>query len=98
MFLAPFNTMAARLDGQTIHSWGEIAWETDGPGGTNMRGGGKTQQGGMSSMAAKLEFMRFALIDEKEAAGAGILGQLQQNMAMAPSREPFSVAPEALKR
>ena len=34
IFLAPMNTMAARLDGDTIHSWGEIQWEAKGPQGS----------------------------------------------------------------
>ena len=82
-FLAPINTMAARLDGQTIHSWGEIEWECDGPGGTFKLGNRKGIKGDMSSMAQKLEWLRFVMIDEIEATGAEILGQLQEHMAEA---------------
>ena len=93
VFLAPFNTMAARLNGDTIHSWGEVEWEADGPGGGNVRGGGKSGKGCMSSMAAKMELLRFVLIDEIEAAGASLLGKLQQHMAEAAREALFKYRP-----
>jgi hypothetical protein len=89
VFLAPMNTMAARLDGHTVHSWGEIEWQTDGPGGGSRVGGGKKRAGDMSSMGAKTELLRFALIDEIEATGASALGQLQEHTAEATRRELY---------
>ena len=83
VFLAPMNTMAARIDGSTIHSWGEIQWERDGPQGGFKLGGRRGQKGDMSSMAAKLQWCRFVLIDEIEAVGAEIIGQLQEHVAEA---------------
>ena len=47
----------------------------------------------MSSMAAKMELLRFALIDEIEAAGASLLGKLQQHMAEAARRSLFKYKP-----
>ena len=44
-------------------------------------------------MAAKLELLRFVLIDEMEAAGAGILGQLQEHMAEAARKQLFKYRP-----
>ena len=86
VFLAPFNTMAARIDGHTAHSWGEIQWKADGPNGGIALGGRKTKND-MSSMAAKLESLRFVLIDEIEATGAELQGELQEHMAEAAPRK-----------
>ena len=83
VFLAPLNTMAARIDGSTVHSWGEIGWQCDTPGGSATLGGGTAAKHDMSSMAAKCELLRWMFIDEIEALGADILGMLEENMAAA---------------
>jgi len=93
IFLAPMNTMAARLDGQTVHSWGEVEWQTDGPGGGFNLGRRKNQAGDMSSMGAKTELLRFILLDECEATGASVLGQLQEHTAEAARRELYKYKP-----
>ena len=58
VYLAPLNSMAARINGYTVHSWGEVGWAKASPrGGMNtfMSGG---DAGGMSTMGAKMELCR----------------------------------------
>ena len=81
VYLAPMNTMAARLDGFTVHSWGEVRWQQEGPRGAFTMSSRKGNKQNMSSMAAKMEWARFILIDEIEATAAEDLGEIQDNTA-----------------
>ena len=80
---------ASRLDGSTIHSWGEILWQKEGPGGSAAVGGAHCQKQDMSSMASKCELCRWVLIDEIEAVGAEILGELADNMTAAARQRSY---------
>ena len=68
-------------------------WQADGPNGGFRLGGRKNQAGDMSTMGAKTELLRFVLIDECEATGASVLGQLQEHTAEAARREMYKYRP-----
>jgi hypothetical protein len=53
VYLAPMNSMAARINGSTVHSWGEVPWAMDGPSGTMTMASGSTDLRDMSSMSTK---------------------------------------------
>jgi hypothetical protein len=79
VYLAPLNSMAARINGFTVHSWGEIPWSMDSPqGGMTLRSGSSDSRN-MSSMGSKCEHCHWLFIDECEAVGAEDLCTLEQN-------------------
>ena len=79
VYLAPLNSMASRINGFTVHSWGEVGWCKANPqGGGHIQTGTKDSQQ-MSSMVAKMELCRWLFVDEVEVVGAEILGTLEQN-------------------
>ena len=89
VFLAPLNSMAARINGYTVHSWAEVQWDKNGPkGSTHMQTGNKDSQD-MSSMAAKMELCRWLFVDEVEAVGAEIIGVMDQNTSDAARRRLY---------
>ena len=71
VFLAPLLTMAARINGFTVHSWGETQWCKEGPKGSMQVLPGTTDGKGMSTMAAKMDLCRWLFVDEVEAVGGG---------------------------
>jgi hypothetical protein len=83
VYLAPLNSMASRINGFTVHSWGEIAWCMESPTGPMTLCSGRSDSRDMSSMAAKLEHLKWLFIDESEAVGAGHLGTLEENVSQA---------------
>ena len=88
VFLAPLNSMAARINGSTVRSWAEVEWRKAGPkGGLNIQMGNKN--GDLSSMAAKMELCRWLFIDEVEAVGAEILGVMEQHIGEAARRRLY---------
>ena len=89
VYLAPMNSMAARINGSTVHSWGEVPWAMDGPSGSMTMASGSTDLRDMSSMAAKMELCRWLFIDEVEAVGAEILGTLEENTAQAARKRLY---------
>ena len=89
VYLAPMNSMAARINGSTVHSWGEVPWAMDGPSGTMTMASGSTDLRDMSSMSTKMELCRWMFIDEVEAVGAEILGILEQHTAEAARKRLY---------
>ena len=83
IYLAPLNSMAARIRGFTVHSWGEVPWIKESPIGSVTMGSGQADLRNMSSMAAKCEVARWLFIDEAEAVGAENFGILEQHTAEA---------------
>ena len=78
MFVAPLNSMAANIEGATLHSFGEIAF-------TDRRGvtirGKRNSEDNISSMAVKCNCLRWLFVDEIEAAGCGLLHDLENKTA-----------------
>ena len=89
VFLAPLLTMAARINGFTVHSWGEIPWCKPGPRGSMQVLAGNADGKGMSTMAAKMELCRWLFVDEVEAVGAEIIGIMEQNTSDAARRKLY---------
>ena len=89
VFLAPLLTMAARISGFTVHSWGEIQWCKEGPKGSMQVLPGTTDGKGMSTMAAKMELCRWLFVDEVEAVGAEIIGIMEQHTSDAARRKLY---------
>ena len=81
IYLAPLNSMAARIGGFTVHSWGEVPWIKESPIGSVTMGSGQADLRNMSSMAAKSEVARWLFIDEAEAVGAENFGILEEHTA-----------------
>ena len=81
IYLAPINSMAPRIGGSTVHSWGEVPWIKESPIGSVTMGSGQADLCNMSTMAAKCEVERWLLIDEAEAVGAETFGILEQHTA-----------------
>lgn len=77
VFLAPLNSMAAGIDGLTVHSWGNVAF-------VDRRGveikSRADEPETMAIKAAKNSKLRFVLIDEIEAAGVKLLGELVESV------------------
>ena len=69
--------MAANIDGSTIHSWGNVTF-------VDRRGieikSRASDPESMAIKAAKNSKLRFVLIDEVEAAGVKLLGQLVESV------------------
>lgn len=75
-FLAPLNSMAAGIGGQTVHSWGVVRFR--GRDGTLVDPGVARQgQDAIEQMHVKCARLRFLFIDEIEATGAGLVAQLE---------------------
>ena len=83
VYLAPLNSMAARIGGSTVHSWGEIPWIKDGPTGSMAMGARRAYVRDVSTMASKCELVRWVFIDEAEAVGGENMGALEHNTAEA---------------
>ena len=89
IYLAPLNSMAARIGGFTVHSWGEVPWIKESPIGSVTMGSGQADLRNMSSMAAKCEVARWLFIDEAEAVGAENFGILEQHTAEAARKRLY---------
>jgi hypothetical protein len=85
VFLAPLNSMAANIDGATVHSWGNVAF-------VDRRGveikSRASEPESMAVRAAKNSKLRFVVIDECEAAGIKLLGELVESIKEG-KRNPF---------
>ena len=79
VYLAPLNSIASRINGFTLHAWGEIAWNKASASGDMRVQSGNNGTRNMSSMGAKTEVCRWIFILEVEAVGAEILGVLEEN-------------------
>ena len=94
-FLAPLNSMAANIAGATLHSWGEVVW-------TDKRGNSISSKRGnednISTMAVKCNCLRFVLIDEIEAAGVNLLGELESTISRNASKRYKYNSVDALPR
>jgi len=87
IFLAPLNSMAANIEGATIHSWGEIGF-------TDRRGqyisSKSKKEDDVSTVAGLLDFPRWILIDEIEACGAELQSMLNDTViCKAPTQSPY---------
>ena len=79
VFLALLNSMASRINGFTVHSWGEEGVVQSKPTRRRPYSDGTKDSQHMSSMAANMELCRWLFVDEVEVVGAEILGTLEQN-------------------
>ena len=79
IFLAPFNSMATGISGQTLHSWGGIAFKKSS--GLSV-GSGVVRKGkdNIEQMHVKCGSLRFIFIDECECVGAGTCTDLETNL------------------
>ena len=89
IFLAPLNSMAANIEGATIHSWGEIGF-------TDRRGQyistKSKKEDEVSTVAGLLDFPRWILIDEIEACGAELQSMLDITVTIkAPKVSPYKL-------
>ena len=78
VFIAPLNSMACNIGGSTVHSWGRIAFK-DRRGVRIVPQESKDEEE-CTSMSRKCGCLRFLFIDEVEATGAEIVGQLEHNV------------------
>eukprot|EP00973_Karenia_brevis_P020567 2824191-Karenia_brevis.AAC.1 len=70
--------MASNIGGATLHSWGQVAWK-------DKRGNfiiptNRSQIEEIPALGIKCGALRFVFIDEVEATGAELLGQLEHNV------------------
>ena len=74
------NTMAARIGGYTLHSWGEVPFDRD-----NLRHSAADPRAAddISSMFVKCQSLRFIIIDEIENAGAEVLAVVEAQVRQA---------------
>ena len=77
VFLASFNTMAARLDGFTAHSFGGIPI-TEAQREANFDSKGRRPD--VNEAWKRINALRFLFIDEASAVGAEDVGALEKNM------------------
>ena len=59
VYLAPLNSMAARINGFTVHAWGEVPWCKSSATGNMTVQTGNSGSRGMSSMASKTEAVSY---------------------------------------
>ena len=83
------NSMASRINGFTVHAWGEIPWCKSSSSGTMTVQAGNSGSRDMSSMASKIEVCRWVFIDEVEALGAETLGILEENTTEASRKKGY---------
>ena len=81
--------MASRINGFTVHAWGEIPWFKSSATGNVTVQTGNSGSRDMSSMGSKTEVCRWMFIDEVEALGAEILGILEENTTKAARRKGY---------
>ena len=90
IFLAPLNSMAANIDGATIHSWGEIGF-IDRQG--RYIASKSKKEDDVSTLAGLLDFPRWILIDEIEASGTELLSLLNEEICRkAPYHSPYRLS------
>ena len=91
VILAPMNTMANNVGGETMHSWGEIPFARD-DGKVNTRN--QSAAVDLSSMCLKCEALRFLIIDEIENAGADALAVLEMHVTSAANKKLYPFRPK----
>ena len=91
MILAPMNTMANNVGGDTMHAWGEIPFCVEG-----QHVGSKSQGAAvdLSTMHLKCEGLRWLILDEVENAGADALGILETHMRRTANKHHFPIRPK----
>ena len=79
ILLAPFNSMATSIAGQTLHSWGGISFKKSS--GLNV-GSGVARKGkdNIEQMHVKCGSLRFVFIDECECVAATICDDLETSL------------------
>ena len=88
LFIAPQSSMAANIDGCTVHGWGNIVW-------TDKRGKRIAPQksdcgDSVPAMCTETGALRRIFLDEVEATGAEIIGQHEQSVRFhVPAKSPF---------
>ena len=78
VFLAPLNSMACNVGGSTVHGWGRIAFQDKR--GIRILPRDTTDDSEVSALTMKCGALRWLWIDEIEATGADIIGQLEHNV------------------
>ena len=76
--IAPMNTMADNIGGSTMHSFGRIPFKDRR--GIDIRPSAGKENSGICGEADNWHELRFILLDEVEAAGAGLIGTLEENV------------------
>ena len=78
--VAPMNAMADNIGGSTMHSFGRIPFKDRK--GMLIKAGGESEAAGMLGSPGDWHELRFLLIDEVEAAGSALLGQLEESLRL----------------
>ena len=78
--LAPLNTMAALIKGNTLHSWGEIPINADQ---AARNSASRHVARDITTLSTKCSAMRWLLVDEIEAVGCELLATLDTNLRCA---------------
>ena len=78
--IAPMNTMADNIGGSTMHSFGRIPFKDRR--GIDIHPSAAKQDSGICGGADDWHELRFILLDEVEAAGAGLIGRLEENVRL----------------
>lgn len=86
--LASQNGMAGRINGATIHSWGEVPIDEDN---IAMQERRKSRKTGGSTMHNKAAGLRFLIIDEISTAALKLLGTLEKHTAQARQSLQFAM-------
>ena len=76
-FIAPLNSMAANIDGSTLHSWGELSF-LDRMG--RYISCKKKTEDAVTTVAGRGSTLRWLFIDEVEARGADLISFLSEKM------------------
>ena len=88
MIVAPMNTMAINVGGETLHAWGEVPFAAEGK---NIGRKNPATAVDLSSMLLKCEALRWLLVDEVENAGAEALGIVETHMRGAVKKNHYPV-------
>ena len=78
VFVASQNTMAALIEGVTLHSYGDVPYYGDDGKRKNARK--KSKQPDISNLFLRYEHLRWIFIDEVSTAGTGLLAHFENNV------------------
>ena len=86
-YLASQNTMAALIEGQTIHHWSTIPVNAKS---ASQKQKGKGSEGDVDALFLKAQGMRWLVIDEASTAALKILDLMDSYLRRACSRHPYA--------
>ena len=87
--VASQNRMAGRIDGATLHSWGEVPIDREN---AKTKDRKRSEKSGGAEMHNKAAILRFLIVDEVSTAALYVLGVMEKHTSVARQGMPFASA------